>query len=339
MKNIFKSFMALTALVVLMASCAQEINKADYDYQPEESQKGFSFMASSQGGTYMVGYEDTVYHVGVYRNYTEGEEVLHLTYSGNVDAFNLPESVTFEDGVSFVTIPVNIGGIGPGNEISFGIAFNPDSCLSYYSYDSVAIMNKLRKDSAEMVANSQNPAAIVSIMKGITAQDTVVIGGEAATEVELVFDYTWVSKGVVLMSSQWEGKNNVEVVLEQAKEYSDAEGNHYMRLNSPYYHIAPDYCAAPGKHAYFYLDRDYNAGNDLFIPGIQEVEDDYAWYWHPNYVGSYLSFRNQANMYAVQILWLEVAAGSLTPGAVESWVWDEEHYNAALADPNWVYED
>lgn len=161
--------------------------------------------------------------------------------------------------------------------------------------------------------------------------------GDSAITVSIKKDYSWVKKGVVLMSSEWEGVNDVPVVLEEALGYKDDAGNHYMRLLSPYYFIAPDYCSKEGLHAYFYLDKDYNASIELLLPfGVQVLEDDdVAWYISENYL-QYLDFANDNNTYYVQTVWLY--GGSLKGPCVESWVWPKEQYDAAKADPNWVME-
>lgn len=182
---------------------------------------------------------------------------------------------------------------------------------------------KFRKDSLDCIANEDiaTAQALGALIASITSANTITLGGEQITSVEFVVEFTWVSKGIVKMTSNW-------------------EGNHYMRLNSPYYYIAPDYCSAAGKHAYFYLDKDYNAGNDLVPAGIQPVEDAYGWYWDPYYVDAgYLAFMNQANTYMISVLWYEAASNGLYPNPTnEMWQWNIDHYNAAKADPNWKYE-
>jgi hypothetical protein len=111
MKKIFKSFMALMSVVLLMASCdnASPV-KSDYDPVFDESQKGYTFAASSQGATYGVGYEDSIYSVLVFRNYTEGEETVALQFGGDAQYFELPESVTFQDGQDVTSFDINVQG-------------------------------------------------------------------------------------------------------------------------------------------------------------------------------------------------------------------------------------
>lgn len=299
MKKIFKSLMAVLSLALLVASCEQSPVKADYDYTFDESQRGYSFSASSQGASFKVGYEDSIYTVRVFRNYTEGEESLSLTYAGDVDVFELPEAVTFANGSTVAEFNLDIKDFQPGTTTEIAIAFDAP-CMQYGTHD------------------------------------TILLEGTNKTIISFDVDYTWVSKGVVKMTSNWEG-TQADVAIEQALEYSDAAGNHYMRLNSPYYYLAPSYCSTAGKHAYFYLDQDYNANNNLMPAGIQMIEDGYGWYWHPNYVGTYLQFANQANVYAISILWFEASSGSLYNPTTEMWVWNEDHYNAAKADPSWAY--
>lgn len=304
MKKIFKSLMALMSVVLLAASCEQSPVKADYDYTFDESQKGYSFSASNQGASYKVGYEDSIYTVYVYRNYDNVAEELELQYGGDAQYFELPESLMFEEGQDVATFNIDVRGFQPGGSITILAAFSDSLCMQYGTH--------------------------------ISGEDTTVLTGVNVTEIEFVVDYTWVSKGVVTMVSKWEGAK-ADVAIEQALEYSDTDGNHYMRLNSPYHYIAESYCKSTGKHAYFYLDKDYNAGNHLMPAGIQMVEDGYGWYWHPNYVGSYLQFGNQANLYYISILWYDAASNSLYNPTVEQWLWKEEHYNAAKADANWTY--
>lgn len=338
MKKIFKSFMALMSVVLLMASCdnASPV-KSDYDPVFDESQKGYTFAASSQGATYGVGYEDSVYSVLVFRNYTEGEETVALQFGGDAQYFELPESVTFQDGQDVTSFDINVQGMPAGSSFSIVAALDGPA-MTYCHFDSAALVAKFRKDSLDCIANSdaKTAAALGNLIASITAQDTIYLTGETQTQIDFAVEYTWVSKGIVLFVSNWEGAQG-EVEIQQALEYSDAAGNHYMRLNSPYYHVAPDYCEAAGKHAYFYLDKDYNAGNDLVPAGTQWVEDDWGWHWQANYVGQYCNFFNQANIYVMQILWRQGNSLSV-PSNPEMWQWDEEHYNAAKADPNWIFE-
>lgn len=339
MKKIFKSFMALMSVVLLMASCdnASPV-KSDYDPVFDESQKGYTFAASSQGATYGVGYEDSIYSVLVFRNYTEGEETVALQFGGDAQYFELPESVTFQDGQDVTSFDINVQGMPAGSSFSIVAALDGPA-MTYCHFDSAALVAKFRKDSLDCIANSdaKTAAALGGLIASITAQDTIYLTGETQTQIDFAVEYTWVSKGIVLFVSEWEGAQG-EVEIQQALEYSDAAGNHYMRLNSPYYHIAPDYCSAAGKHAYFYLDKDYNAGNDLVPAGIQPVEDAYGWYWSPSYVGVYNQFLNQGNVYLISVLWNALGTSSLYNPTNEMWEWDEEHYNAAKADPNWIFE-
>lgn len=340
MKKIFKSFMALMSVVLLMASCDNVSPvKSDYDPVFDESQKGYTFAASSQGATYGVGYEDSIYTLLVFRNYTEGEETVALRFGGDAQYFELPDSVsvTFQDGQDVTSFDINVQGMPAGSSFSIVAAIDGPA-MTYCHFDSAALVAKFRKDSLDCIANEdpETAAALGNLIASITAQDTIYLTGETQTQIDFAVEYTWVSKGIVLFVSNWEGAQG-EVEIQQALEYSDAAGNHYMRLNSPYYHVAPDYCEAAGKHAYFYLDKDYNAGNDLVPAGTQWVEDDWGWHWQANYVGQYCNFFNQANIYVMQILWRQGNSLSV-PSNPEMWQWDEEHYNAAKADPNWIFE-
>lgn len=338
MKKIFKSLMALMSVVLLVTSCEKSPVKADYDYTFDESQRGFTFAASTQGATYGATYEDSIYSVGVYRNYTEGDEWLPLQYDGDAQYFELPDSIYFEDGKDVSFINIDVRGFNPGETWNIDIAFD-GPVMSYCSFDSAALVAKFRKDSLDCVANedSATAKALGALIASITSADSITLGGEQVTSVEFVVEFTWVSKGIVKMTSNWEGAE-ADVAIEEALEYSDAAGNHYMRLNSPYYYIAEEYCTSAGKHAYFYLDKDYNANNSLVPAGIQMVEDGYGWYWHPNYVGVYNQFINQGNIYMISVLWYEAASNSLYQPTNEMWTWEEDHYNAAKADPNWKYE-
>lgn len=293
------------SLVLLVASCEQSPVKADYDYTFDESQRGFSFSATSQGTSYGVGYEDSIYTINVFRNYTEGDEWLPLQYGAQAAMFELPDSIYFEDGKDVSSFNIDVTGFEPGKTYQILMAFDPELGMAYGTY--------------------------------INGEDTVELTGVNQTLVQFSVEYTWVSKGIVLFVSEWEAAR-AEVEIQQALEYSDAEGNHYMRLNSPYYYVAPDYCSAAGKHAYFYLDKDYNANNSLVPTGIQMIEDGYGWYWHPNYVGVYNSFVNQGNIYMISVLWYEAASNKLYNPTNEMWQWNIDHYNAAKADPNWKYE-
>ena len=108
MKKIFKSLMAVLSLALLVASCEQSPVKADYDYTFDESQRGYSFSAPCQGASFKVGYEDSIYTVRVFRNYTEGEESLSLINAGDVDVFEMPEAVTFANGSTVAEFDLDI---------------------------------------------------------------------------------------------------------------------------------------------------------------------------------------------------------------------------------------
>lgn len=340
MKNIFKLIMVWVAVVALMASCQQEIVKADYDFVPAENQKGFTFFDATEGNSYEYGYTDSVYTVTVFRNYTEGDEWLPLTYGAHAQYFELPDSIYFEDGRYISSFDIDVRGWAPGTEVTITAAFDAP-VATYFTYDSAAIVHMIDHDLHMMRANAEKAERIAwaeAIRSSITADAIINRGGYRETEITFMFEYTWVSKGIVLFVSNWEGAQG-EVEIQQALEYSDAAGNHYMRLNSPYYYVAPDYCSAAGKHAYFYLDKDYNAGNDLVPAGIQPVEDAYGWYWHPNYVvQGYNKFINQGNIYMISVLWNALGTTSLYQPTNEMWQWNADHYNAAKADPNWKYE-
>ncbi len=336
MKKIFKPFMALMSLALLMASCDKSPVKSDYDVTFDESQKGYTFALSEQGNSYRIGYEETTYSVQIFRNYTQGEEVLNLVYAGSdAENFNLPESVTFENGKNVANLDIDITGMPAGAAYEFAIAFE-GPVMQYRALDSAALTVLYKKDSAEYAANekTKQAAAMGEKIAALTSADTVYVTGIGQTVVSFSVEYTWISKGVVELNSGWEGAK-AEVEIEQALEYSDAEGYHYMRLNSPYYHVAPKYCSQAGLHAYFYLDKDYNADNSCIIPGFQWVEDAAAWYYHSNYA-SYAAFINLENVYMYQTLWTD--GSSLYNPTKEIFTWTKEHRDAAIADATWIYE-
>ena len=337
MKKIFKPFMALMSLALLMASCDKSPVKSDYDITFDESQKGFTFALAEQGNSYGIGYEETTYTIQIFRNYTQGEEVLNLVYAGSdAENFKLPESVTFENGKNVANLDIDITGMPAGAAYEFAIAFD-GPVMQYRALDSAALTVLYKKDSAEYAANNKTKqaAAMGEKIAALTAADTVYVTGIDQVVVSFSVEYTWISKGVVEFYSSWEGAS-AKVEIEQALEYTDAEGYHYMRLNSPYYHVAPKYCTSAGKHAYFYLDKDYNANSSCIIPGFQWIEDDVAWYYSSSYA-SYAAFINQENVYVYQTLWSD--GSSLWNPTQEQFLWTKEHRDAAIADATWEYTD
>lgn len=153
----------------------------------------------------------------------------------------------------------------------------------------------------------------------IPEEYTTAYGPKTIT-IDVLVDYTWMNMGEVVFMSQWEGEQG-NIVIEQAKEYSDAAGNLLFRLNSPYYYIAPAYCTVPGLHLQFLLDKDYNAVDLYGGPFIQVENTGYNWiYWDLESFGAYESFINQGNLYIVTALWND-GSNSLYGPAQEAWQW------------------
>lgn len=153
----------------------------------------------------------------------------------------------------------------------------------------------------------------------IPEEYTTAYGPKTMT-LDVLVDYTWMNMGEVVFMSQWEGEQG-NIVIEQAKEYSDAAGNLLFRLNSPYYYIAPAYCTVPGLHLQFLLDKDYNAVDLYGGPFIQVENTGYNWiYWDLESFGAYESFINQGNLYIVTALWND-GSNSLYGPAQEAWQW------------------
>lgn len=157
------------------------------------------------------------------------------------------------------------------------------------------------------------------ITLNIPEEYTTAYGPKTIT-IDVLVDYTWMNMGEVVFMSQWEGEQG-NIVIEQAKEYSDAAGNLLFRLNSPYYYIAPAYCTVPGLHLQFLLDKDYNAVDLYGGPFIQVENTGYNWiYWDLESFGAYESFINQGNLYIVTALWND-GSNSLYGPYQEAWQW------------------
>ena len=153
--------------------------------------------------------------------------------------------------------------------------------------------------------------------------------GPSTVTMSVLVDFTWVPMGKVNYISQWEADNGL-VAIEQAKEYTDADGNLLFRLNSPYYYIAPKYCTVPGLHLQFLVDQNYNAVTLYHDPGFLEVENTgYVMYWDP--VGPYAAyclFANEGNHFYIICPWTD-GSGLYGPYQ-EEFIW--ENYPGAAAE-------
>jgi len=154
----------------------------------------------------------------------------------------------------------------------------------------------------------------------IPEEYTTAYGPKTMT-LDVLVDYTWMPMGKVKFQSEWEG-SEAKIAIEQAKEYTDADGNLLFRLVSPYYYLAPAYCTVPGLHLQFLLDKDYNAVS-LTTEGFVEVENTgYNWmYWVPSQYPEYCFFINEGDVYYLGTLWTE--GESLYGPVLETWQWIE----------------
>ena len=155
--------------------------------------------------------------------------------------------------------------------------------------------------------------------------------GQPTVTVNVLVDFTWLPSGVVVYQSGFWGGAQAKLPIEQAKEYTDANGNLLYRLNSPYYYVTQGAkCTKPGLHVQFLLDKDYNAV-DMFDYGFFPVQDNGPFftdgtapinymYWDPINYGQYCTFTNEANVYVLNIIFSD--GSGLTLGA-EAWMWAE----------------
>lgn len=162
--------------------------------------------------------------------------------------------------------------------------------------------------------------------------------GAPTMDFSILVDFTWLPMGEVNFTSNFVGVTGVTLAIEQAKEYSDANGNLLFRLNSPYYYATgAQWCTKPGYHLQFLLDKDYNAVDMLEYGFIQMLDDgpyftdgtapiNYAYYDPINY-GSYCFFVSQGNVYQLGILFSD--GSGLTLGG-EIWQWVEGYPGAAV---------
>lgn len=170
----------------------------------------------------------------------------------------------------------------------------------------------------------------------IPAEYTTVYG-PAEISINVLVDYTWLNMGKVKFNSGFVGVNGTTLLIEQAKEYSDAAGNLLFRLNSPYYYVTGgSWCTVPGYHLQFLLDQNYNAVDMLQYGFVQMLDDgpyftdgtapiNYSYYDPANF-GDYCFFINQGDVYQLGILFSD--GSGLTIGG-EAWQWVEGYPGAA----------
>lgn len=160
--------------------------------------------------------------------------------------------------------------------------------------------------------------------------------GPKTMTMDVLVDYTWMDMGIVQFQSGFCG-GAAKLKIEQAKEYTDANGNLLFRLNSPYYYATGgQWCTAPGLHLQFLLDKNYNAVDMLEYGFIQLLDNgpyfsdgvapiNYAYYDPINY-GDYCFFASQGDIYQLGILFSD--GSGLTIGG-EVWQWIEGYPGAA----------
>ena len=184
-------------------------------------------------------------------------------------------------------------------------------------------------NTAELVI-AINGLGIGDAVSGVVAfdEELVSVAGSAVCEISVALDYTWVSAGSCQALSQWAGNEAPAIIpIEKA-----AEGNGLYRLNSPYYHLEPDYCPKEGFHVQFYLDENYNAlGLDqVSFIGEELQGGDAVLYWSAS--GAYgCQFINQGNTYQINaVMAYTTATGGLGLHNYETilFVWDEGYPGA-----------
>ena len=255
----------------------------------------------------------------------ETNEVQAYIYS------NTPTSVQLTElGGKF---PVVIGR-NTTNATSFEVMH--DDTLGLFTLDTEVSFAEGQKADTLWIQANYNYGETNTITLNIPEEYTTAYGPKTITMAVLV-DYTWVPMGKVNFTSNFVGATGVTLAIEQAKEYSDANGNLLFRLNSPYYYATgAQWCTKPGYHLQFLLDKDYNAVDMLEYGFIQMLDNgpyfedgtapiNYAYYDPINY-GSYCFFVSQGNVYQLGILFSDKSG--LTLGG-EIWQWVEGYPGAA----------
>ena len=154
--------------------------------------------------------------------------------------------------------------------------------------------------------------------------------GQPTVTVNVLVDFTWLPMGTVIYQSGFYGGAQAKVAIEQAKEYTDANGHLLYRLNSPFFVLTQgSYCTKAGLHLQFLLDKDYNAvglAEEGFIP-VQDngPEGNYGllnyMYWDLVKYADYCVMVNKANVYQLQVIFTD-GQGLYGP-YVEAWQWAE----------------
>lgn len=138
--------------------------------------------------------------------------------------------------------------------------------------------------------------------------------------------YTWIDCGTVSVIDDWAGNSDaVDVKIQKAKEYSDADSNMLFRLCDLYTVLEG---ADAGNHIQFLLDKDYNPVT--FTPSIQpigEYNDGYGyWYYYYNTqkYADYCWFERDENVfnYGVIFAYGENGAESLYDGMTTTFTWN-----------------
>lgn len=241
----------------------------------------------------------------------ETNEVQAYIYS------NTPTSVQLTElGGKF---PVVIGR-NTTNATSFEVMH--DDTLGLFNVESEVSFAEGQKVDTLWIQANYTYGETNTITLNIPEEYTTAYGPKTIT-MDVLVDYTWVPAGTVKFMSQWEGTEKDGIAIEQAKEYTDADGNLLYRLVSPYYYIAPAYCTVPGLHIQFILDKDYNAVALNHPEGFLSFENTgYYLYWDvTGPYAAYCQFVSQGNLYALIAPWSD-GSGLYGPYQ-EMWQWVE----------------
>lgn len=223
--------------------------------------------------------------------YWDGYKDKGTVYSFAQDAINCNYTpATIEDSI-IVTITRNT--TAGTDTLSIDATFDSDVLIASTS----EIVFNAGDNTAEMVIYINN-LGIGQSVSGTLAfnEELVSVAGSAICEINVSLDYTWVSAGSCQAFSSWAGNQAPAIIpIEKAE-----EGDGLYRLNSPYYHLEPDYCPEEGFHVNFYLDESYNAKKlDQFTfigEALNGGEAVLVWFANGNYG---CAFANQGNTYQI----------------------------------------
>lgn len=254
--------------------------------------------------------------------YWDGYKDKGTVYSFAQDAINCNYTpATIEDSI-IVTITRNT--TAGTDTLSIDATFDSDVLIASTS----EIVFNAGDNTAEMVIYINN-LGIGQSVSGTLAfnEELVSVAGSAICEINVSLDYTWVETGSCQAFSSWAGNQAPAIIpIEKAE-----EGDGLYRLNSPYYHLEPDYCPEEGFHVQFYLDESYNAkALDQFTWIGEELKGgDAILAWFAD--GSYnCAFVNQGNVFTINGVMCYTSGSSLYLYNYETimFMWDKGYPGA-----------